>query len=200
MQHADVRRDFVLVIMQELNEEIISVLAEGFKRLEKQAQDALKEEGFGRKNTEFGYELDLHYEGQQWDVRVALAPDAPPAEIRKAFEEEYDRQFGHTNPESRINVAKVRVVGIGVLPPLQDPKFDAVTSVAEPSEMRRVYAEAEGVFLDTPVYQGGDLQNGHKFQGPAIIEEATTTVVVGPNDNVAVDALNNYIITFEARD
>ena len=79
MQHADVRRDFVLVIMQELNEEIISVLAEGFKRLEKQAQDALKEEGFGRKNTEFGYELDLHYEGQQWDVRVGLASDAPPA-------------------------------------------------------------------------------------------------------------------------
>ena len=200
MQHADVRRDFVLVIMQELNEEIISVLAKGFSRLQKQAQDALKDEGFDHKSTEFGYELDLHYEGQQWDVRVALAPDTPPSGIRKGFEAEYDRQFGHTNPESRVNDAKLRVVGVGALPPLQDPKFDAVTSVAEPVEVRRGYSESEGGFLDTPVYHGADLQHGHQFRGPAIIEEATTTAVVGPNDNVAVDALNNYIITFEAED
>ena len=91
-------------------------------------------------------------------------------------------------------------MGVGALPPLQDPKFDAVTSVAEPVEVRRVYSESEGGFLDTPVYHGADLQHGHQFRGPAIIEEATTTAVVGPNDNVAVDALNNYIITFEAED
>lgn len=197
MQHADVRRDFVHVVMRELNGEAMEAIADGYLRLETQALEALQNEGFDKKDTEFGYELDLHYEGQQWDVGVALKPDATLDEIRASFEAEYDRQFGHTNPESRINVAKLRVVGIGKLPLLEDPKFDAVDTTPEPIELRPVYAESAGEFLETPVYRGTDLHYGQGFGGPAIIEEATTTILMGPGDRVTVDALNNYIITFE---
>jgi len=200
MQHADVRRDFVHVVMRELNDDAIPAIAEGYERLREQGLEALQNEGFDEKDTEFGYELDLHYEGQQWDVRVALDPAATPDDIRAAFEVEYDRQFGHTNPESRINVAKLRVVGIGKLPPLEDPKFDAVDTEVTPIETRPVYAESAGEFLDTPVYRGADLSHGQSFPGPAIIEEATTTILVGPGDRVTVDALNNYTVTFETED
>ena len=106
MQHADVRRDFVQVVMRELNADTANVISEGYTHLAKQALEALQNEGFGKENTEFGYELDLHYEGQQWDVRVALDPDAMPDEIRTAFEIEYDRQFGHINPESSDKYCK----------------------------------------------------------------------------------------------
>ncbi|MEC7488188.1 MAG: hydantoinase/oxoprolinase family protein [Pseudomonadota bacterium] len=197
MQHADVRRDFVHVVMRELDDNVGDVIGDGYRQLEAQALRALEDEGFQRKDTEFGYELDLHYEGQQWDVRVTLSPHAKPAEIRNTFEAEYDRQFGHTNPESRINVAKLRVVGIGKLPALQDPTFKSVDTVARPFETRPVYAESAGCFLDTSVFRGTDLQYGQSFVGPAVIEEATTTVLVGPNDRVMVDALNNYMISFE---
>jgi N-methylhydantoinase A len=197
MQHADVRRDFVHVVMRQLDDDAAAAIRDGYRSLEEQALAALKEEGFDASETSFGYELDLHYEGQQWDVRVALAPDATPAEIRAAFEAEYDRQFGHTVPESRINVAKLRVVGIGKLPPLVDPTYDSTDAPVTPVETRPVYAESVGEFLDTPVYRGADLAHGQSFDGPAIIEEATTTILVGPGDRVAVDALNNYVITFE---
>ncbi|MEE2997079.1 MAG: hydantoinase/oxoprolinase family protein [Pseudomonadota bacterium] len=200
MQHANVRRDFVHVVMRELNEEVIDVISEGYKKLEGQALDALKNEGFEKQDTEFGYELDLHYEGQQWDVRVVLDPDANPDDIRDAFEGEYDRQFGHTNPDSRINIAKLRVVGIGKLPALEDLKFDAIDEAVTPIETRPVYSESAGEFLDTPVYRGADLYSGHSFLGPAIVEEVTTTILVGPGDHVSVDELNNYIVTFETED
>lgn len=200
MQHADVRRDFVQVVMRELNADTANVISEGYTHLAKQALEALQNEGFGKENTEFGYELDLHYEGQQWDVRVALDPDATPEEIRTAFEIEYDRQFGHINPESRINIAKLRVVGIGKLPSLEDPKFDAVKAEVSPIERRPVYAESARDFLDTPIYRGADLSHGQGFVGPAIIEEATTTILVGPGDRITVDALNNYMVTFVTED
>ncbi len=200
MQHADVRRDFVQVVMRELNADTANVISEGYTHLAKQALEALQNEGFSEENTEFGYELDLHYEGQQWDVRVALDPDAMPDEIRTAFEIEYDRQFGHINPESRINIAKLRVVGIGKLPSLEDPKFDAVKAEVSPIERRPVYAESARDFLDTPIYRGADLSHGQGFVGPAIIEEATTTILVGPGDRVTVDALNNYMVTFVTED
>ena len=196
MQHADVRRDFVQVLMRQLDDDAADAVQQGYRLLETQALAALKDEGFTASSTSFGYELDLHYEGQQWDVRVALAPDATPGELRGAFEAEYDRQFGHTAPESRINIAKLRVVGIGKLPPLMTPIYEQTDAPAAPMETRSVYAETKGKFIDTPVYRGADLGHGQSFDGPAIIEEATTTVLVGPNDRVAVDKFNNYVITF----
>ena len=200
MQHADVRRDFVHVLMRRLDETVGAAIAEGFTQLQAQAKAALGEEGFGESDTRFDYELDLHYEGQQWDVRVTLPRDASPADIRAAFEREYDRQFGHTNPEARINVAKLRVVGIGKLPVLENPVYPTVDTPVVPVETRKVYADRLGDFVDTPIYRGADLQHGHSFEGPAVIEESTTTILVGPGDHVSVDALNNYIIRFGSED
>ena len=80
--------------------------------------------------------------------------------------------------------------------PLVDPTYDAVDKPVAPIETRPVYAESVGEFLDTPVYRGADLHHGQSFAGPAIIEEATTTILVGPEDHVSIDALNNYLINF----
>ena len=199
MQHADVRRDFVQVLMRRLDADAGPAVREAYAALEAQAAEALRAEGFSDPSaTSFGHELDLHYEGQQWDVRVALAPDASADDIRAAFEREYDRQFGHTNPGARINVAKVRVVGIGRLPELERPTYEKVDASPSPIETRPVYAERIGKFLDTPIYRGADLKYGQSFSGPAVIEEATTTILVGPGDRVEIDPQNNYLITFES--
>ena len=69
-----------------------------------------------------------------------------------------------------------------------------------PIERRPVYSETARDFLDTPIYRGADLSHGQSFVGPAIIEEATTTILVGPGDRVTVDALNNYMVTFVTED
>jgi len=196
MQRADVRRDFVQVLMRELDENVADAIQHGYRRLQTQALVALAEEGFDASSTTFAHELDLHYEGQQWDVRVALAPDATPGQLRAAFEAEYDRQFGHTVPESRVNIAKLRVVGTAKLPPLMTPVYELTDALAEPVEMRPVYAGNRGEFMGTPVYHGGSLGYGQGFDGPAVIEEATTTVLVGPDDRLSVDKFNNYVITF----
>jgi N-methylhydantoinase A/oxoprolinase/acetone carboxylase beta subunit len=54
---------------------------------------------------------------------------------------------------------------------------------------RRVYfPEASGYVEDTPVYRRGDLGVGSRLQGPAIVEERESTTVIGPGDELAVDA------------
>ena len=193
MQYADVRRDFVQVLMSWLDDDVEEAIRQGYGELENRVRDALDREGFSQVDLE--YELDLHYEGQQWDVRVPVRPDAGPNEIRKAFESEYDRQFGHTNPEGRINIAKLRISGIGRLPDLLDPAVERYGTPATPIEIRPVYAADTGAFVDTPVYSGTDLQYGHSLDGPAVIEEETTTILVGQRDHVSVDKLNNYLIS-----
>ena len=195
MQHADVRRDFVLVIMSVLEDGATSIIRDGYKHLEEQARLALASEGFMESETTFEYGLDLHYEGQQWDVNLDLSRAAKPKDIRAAFEVEYDRQFGHTNPDGRINVSKIRVVGVGRLLPLAEPVYSFVNKTVNPFETRSVYYETLETFIDTPIYLGSDLNHGQVLKGPAIIEEATTTILASPGDIVTVDHLNNYIIT-----
>ncbi len=50
----------------------------------------------------------------------------------------------------------------------------------------------DGKEYETPVYDGGKLAAGNKFEGPAIIEEVTTTVVVPVSYNCTVDNIRGY--------
>jgi N-methylhydantoinase A/oxoprolinase/acetone carboxylase beta subunit len=45
------------------------------------------------------------------------------------------------------------------------------------------------------VYDGAQLVAGCRFNGPAIIEETTTTVVIPASYSCAVDQWKNYILT-----
>lgn len=56
----------------------------------------------------------------------------------------------------------------------------------------------DGVAVDTPVYDGALLGAGDTLEGPAIIEETTTTVVIPSRYDLRVDAGRNYILTRRA--
>lgn len=53
----------------------------------------------------------------------------------------------------------------------------------------------DGTPAETPVYDGSLLRAGDTFDGPAIVEETTTTVVVPPRYSVEVDPYKNYVMT-----
>ncbi|MDE3077238.1 MAG: hypothetical protein KGJ86_17610, partial [Chloroflexota bacterium] len=46
----------------------------------------------------------------------------------------------------------------------------------------------------TPVYEGEKLLNGNVIEGPAIIEERTTTVVIPDGFRCEVDPSRNYVL------
>ena len=46
-----------------------------------------------------------------------------------------------------------------------------------------------------PVYAREKLRDGHRFDGPAIVEQYDCTTVVCPEQSVLVDAGGNLVIT-----
>ena len=168
--------------------------------LEGDARAWLREGGFETDAMRFEHEADLRYAGQQWDVRVADA-EADVAELRAAFEREHDRLFGHVQPDSTVELTKLRVVGIGTLPPLVPARATQGGPEPVPASTRDVYAfgprgEPLG-FAPTPVYRGADLLPGHRLEGPLLVEEQTTTVVVGPRDRLEVLGSGDLFIRFD---
>ena len=68
--------------------------------------------------------------------------------------------FGHSAPEEPIEIVSYRVRGIGLVPPVEMPKFKrAGTTLADAQrEVRRVHFGGEE--LDCPVYPREQLDVG----------------------------------------
>jgi N-methylhydantoinase A len=55
-----------------------------------------------------------------------------------------------------------------------------------------------GAWLATPIYVGGALPEGTVIDGPAIIEEPTSTLVVPSGSTATVSDLDNYLLEVAA--
>ena len=140
--------------------------------------------------------------GTPAEVGAPAGAKALAGALRAAFEREYERLFGHVQPDSAVEITKLRVVGIGALPPLDPLRAEFCDTDPEPASVRDVYAfgprgEPRG-FVPTPVYRGSDLRPGHRLEGPLLVEERTTTVVAGPGDRIEVLPSGDLLIRFEA--
>ncbi len=195
MLHADVRHDYVRMQLGDLDAIDPTRVERLFAALEAEARHTLQQEGFAAPDIELARLVDLRYVSQQWDITVPLA-GAPwnPARIRADFETEHLRQYGHIQPAGAIELTRQRVTGTGRLPALEAEAQDATESTLEPAQRRRVWLDPESGWVDTPVYEGWKLRRGQSLQGPAVIDEHTTTVLVGQGDRLRVDAAGNFVI------
>ncbi len=141
---------------------------------------------------------DLRYRRQGYEIRTPLpfgrlGPASEPA-IRAAFEEVYRAIYGHVLPDLEIDVLSWRVVAQGPRPELCLPEADGAASNGASKGRRLAYMpEADG-FTEVPVYDRYGLRAGDSFEGPAIVEERESTVVIGPGSKAKVDAARNLVV------
>ncbi|MGE8942435.1 hydantoinase/oxoprolinase family protein [Leptospira interrogans] len=197
MLHSEVRHDFMRVHFADLDHADRPTLETLFEELEAEARATLHRERFDAGSIELTRALDLRYIGQQWDITVPVIGEFDPAKIRHDFDLEHDRLFGHTQPDGIIEITKVRAAGIGKLPPLKQQSPTPASGPAKPISTRRVWTDAEVGWKDLPVYGAGQLAPGHIINGPAVIDEATTTILLGSGDLLRVDPTGNFLVTFD---
>jgi N-methylhydantoinase A len=58
---------------------------------------------------------------------------------------------------------------------------------------REAFFEEAGGLIETRVYDGERLLGGNVLEGPSIVEEKTTTIVIPPGFRIIVDEYGNYI-------
>ena len=199
MLHSNVRHDLVRVTFAPLNDADPDQLDRRFAEMEADAREMLAADGFDAAASGFARALDLRYRGQQWDVRVPLDDGRFHAErVRKAFEAEHERLFGHHQPGGHVEITKLRLAAIGRLPPLRPAAAPAATGAPEPLERRPVWIDAATGWREVAVYAGSGLRAGHRLPGPLIVEEETTTLMIGTGDTIEVDAAGNYVVHLPA--
>jgi N-methylhydantoinase A len=195
MLNANVRHDFVRGHIEELGAMSPKGITAIYRELEAQARCALADAGFADTEMAFKYEMDMRYLGQQWSVRVLLDTLPPTKDsLTAAFEKEYQRLYGHHQPDGIIEITIIRVAGLGLLPAMTEPTGPAASGVPEPIERRRVFLDRTRGWDMIPIYRGASLGPGHVLDGPLIVEEDTTTLFVGPGDKMMIDQAGNFSI------
>ncbi len=194
MLHADVRHDYVRVHFDKIDSADKAKIARLFGELEEQARAALAREGFTSADSRLQRALDLRYVAQQWDITVPVAGDFDAAAIRRDFEREHDRLFGHIQPGGSIEVTKLRIGAFGHIPRLERAVARRSAAAPQPGERRRIWIDGVTGWAEAPVYDGRVLEAGSAIEGPAVVDEATTTLLIGAGDRLAVDASGNYDI------
>jgi N-methylhydantoinase A len=141
---------------------------------------------------------DMRYVGQSYELAVELPQSVadPVAGAVSAFHAMHHAHYGHSAPETPVEFVNLRMVHIHALPP---PKLERAPVRAGAAQCsRKAYFPSLGNFVDTPVFDRLGLTPGQNFAGPAIVEQADTTLVVYPGHTARVEAGGNIIVEVNA--
>ncbi len=140
----------------------------------------------------FRYGLDARYTGQGNEVTVWLGEGptwpADDTEVLGAFEAEYRRIYGLTIPDVGIEAVTWRLSAVAEGVTVEPVELAAGVADPTPVASRPIAFVRGAPPDDTPVHKRHHLAAGATMDGPMIIEERETTVVIRPGWTVTVGA------------
>jgi N-methylhydantoinase A len=102
-----------------------AAIAHDVAELAAQARAAL-----GEPEAEIAVVHELRYRGQSFELAIAGATDASPAQLRTAFEDAHEQRYGYRDPSQEIELVTVRVSATVPGPPLEHAAPAAVDAGA----------------------------------------------------------------------
>ncbi|MCW2307341.1 hydantoinase/oxoprolinase family protein [Rhodobium gokarnense] len=156
--------------------------------------------GVPEERQRFDYVFLARYRYQSWEIEVPFMPtdghitEADVEALVAAFHDMHERVYSVRMDGDVVEFTTWKVRATGVRPGRIAPAgMPAATSrSATPKLSRRVYMHERSGMVECPVYFGEELRPGDTLDGPAIIEEPTTTILVPQDARVTLDSEDNY--------
>jgi N-methylhydantoinase A len=167
------------VLTSSAQEDHAAVLAGVFDELETAARTELLEEGADPGHTTTERWVDARYRGQSFELRVQSDGWI------QAFHSAHKERYGYSRLGTPVEAVTLRVVAQAPGPTLEAV---ALGSADGPPPMTRATVRFRGEDLDVTRVWRRDLREGHRLQGPAIVQEYSATTWVPPEWRVEVDA------------
>ena len=191
---SDFKHDYVRAYKTPLADADPARLRALFEEMSAAGRDTLAREGVTGEAVELRAALDLRYIGQWHELTVAVELPLDVDAAAAAFHAEHDRLFGHASPGAPVEVLALRLSAVGRT---EKPELGGGPDDAE---RRRAARRAAGVGPDeralvpTPVWDGQKLPVSSTLAGPAIVELASTTIVVPRGFTLDVDAYGAFAV------
>ena len=164
-----------------------------------EAEAALAEAGCHRARMQFRFGADLRYFGQQNEVTITFPEDPrlgrSGADITRIFEAAYLAQYGVLPSHVPVEIVSWRLTATGPDADVQHVR-NIATSSSQQKGTRAVTLWGAG--RQVPVYDRGALATGCQIDGPAIIEERETTIILPPGWHAVVNDIGCIVAKQES--
>ena len=202
MLNMEVGRDFARSLISRGKFLDLEKVNQLFDDMEVEAYQVLGEIGISPQDTVLRRSMEMRYLGQFHEVEVLEVPTGKigPQEldgIVQAFHRRHKELFTFDMPKREVEFLNVRLKATMRQEPLEFAEIPQATGGPESALKRHRSAlwDLSKGYEETPVYDGDRLAAGHRIAGPAIVEEAATTVVIPPMYVCTVDKIKNYILS-----
>jgi len=146
---------------------------------------------------------DMRFVGQGFEIVTTLPPGPYgrdcEAALRDCFTAAYRRTFGEVLPVSDVEFVNIRVVartpaGSGDLD--AGPRQGA--ALPEPT-VRKVWLAAGKDYADVPAYDRAAMPAGLSLQGPALVQDASSTLILPPDGRLVVEGNGSLVIDLDLK-
>jgi N-methylhydantoinase A len=204
----DLRNDLVRTCLQRAHDTDLARLDAAAAVLQARAKAWLSAEGVEPADATMRRTAGLRYANQAYEIAVGLPEGAGHANgrgprftqedvvaLRTAFHAAHEQRYGWSSPALPVEVVNLGISASGRLRKLVLAPHAAMPGAdGRPASLRAVHFGRDHRRLDTPVFAFANLLPGQRIEGPAVIEQAFSTVLVLPGHGARIDRFGNIIM------
>lgn len=170
--------------------------------LKQDAKTFLNKMDIAEQNQELEFTVEARYPFQNFELTVPLRKgefenDVDVQNFVKDFHNQHEEMLGSKNEEEIVEIVMWKVKAKGIMPEikLQENKLSGKNPDSTAcKQAREAFFEGHEEGVNTPVYDGVLLKPGNIINGPAIIEESTTNIIIIPGSQATISNSGNVII------
>ena len=193
---SDLVADLIQPSLAPFDEDIFETLNVAKSNLSMRAKDWFTSESVDVKDQRQAWSVDLRYAGQNFELAINFENNQFNRETALALRAEFDKAhevaYGYSQSTEPVELVGMRVKLAGVLskPPL--PKTKKGSSFN--SSGSRKVSFGKNAWFETPIYRRDTIPLDHNFEGPAVIEQMDSMLLIFPGDTAKIDDWGNLII------
>lgn len=199
---ADLKSDFVATLIMRADQISTGALEARFRELETQGREWLAAQTGQHVPHAIIRTADMRYRGQSFEINVELSGNRRQVrtmdEVLAAFHEDYELIYSQSDVHAPAEIVNIRVTVSGESMKPSPAPIDEAPSGAAPIPIGRRRISLDGIWVDADIYDRAALLAGHRFAGPAVVEQADTTTLLPSGMTATVDWLGTIIIEVTA--
>ena len=172
--------------------------------LQRQAEKFLSGTGVVTEKTTILFSVEARYAYQVWELNIPIignriADKNALSLLVDGFHRAHEDVFGIREAGQVIEFVNWGAQAIAKVPKMELKALKQNQGQSSNAQVtqRKAYFHELGTMVDTPVYRGDKLFSGARIEGPAIIQEPTSTLVVFNGCTAVVSPWGNYLIELD---
>src|SRR5699024_9411779 len=185
----------------EPTEKSLQVINELFKEMEIEGSRLLESENIKEEKRIFIRTIDIRFKGQNYELSVPVELAELKWEnidnVISKFHEIHEKTYGYSDKLAKVEFVNYRLTACGKLPKVSLKKGNETDAqILSSNRKREVYFSEveEPGFYNADIFQRTGLDTGDKINGPAIVEQLDSTILILPGQTGLVDPYQNLII------